>query len=124
MKQFFLILFLLIHLLSFSQEFEKKYLDINKNEITEKQFYKQKDYNINLDVFIQSDSLIIGMLVRRKNQGKLDNTQLKQLTEYLSRISGEEIDSSKTLVINYLSSTPKTPYFGKKLNGRFLKTII
>ncbi|MDT0295111.1 hypothetical protein ACFQ3R_04690 [Mesonia ostreae] len=113
MKTFFLISFLLINLLSFSQEFQKKFLDINKNEITKKQFYKQNDSKTNLDVFIQSDSLIIGMLVRRKNQGKLDKKQSKQLTEYLSRISGEKIDSSKTLVINYLSSTPKTPYFGK-----------
>ena len=121
MKQFYLTLFLLINLLSFSQEFEKKFLDINKNEITEKEFYKQKDYSINLDVFIQSDSLIIGMLVRRKNKGKLDKIQSKQLKEYLTRISGEKIDSSKILVINYLSSTPKTPYFGKESQWTIFK---
>ena len=120
-KTILFISFLFINYHSYSQEFEKIYLDVNKKEITEKQFHKQKDYKINHQVFIQSDSLIIGMLVKRKNQGKLDKIESNQLRLYLSRLSGETIDSSKTIVINYLSSTPVTPYLGKKSHWTIFK---
>jgi len=114
MKTTLFIIYLFISYFSFSQEYVRKYFNVNKKEITQKKFYKQKNYKVNLDVFIQSDSLIIGMLVNRTNQGKLDEIKLSQLRQYLSRLSGKNIDSSKTIVINYLSSTPKTFNNSKK----------
>ena len=121
MKKCLTIIFLLVNYFSFSQEFKKKYLDINKNEITEKQFCKQKNYKVNHPVFIQYDSLKIGMLVRRKNIGKLDKIELNQLRQYLSRLSNGKINSYKAIVLNYLSSTPITPYFGKKSHWTIFK---
>lgn len=121
MKTFFVIVLSFINYVSFSQDIEKKCLDIDNNEITKKQFYKQIDYKVNHEVFLKSDSLIIGMLVRRKNVGKLDKTQLKQLRQYLSRLSSKTVEASKTILINYLSSTPKTPYFGKKSQWTIFK---
>ena len=121
MKKCIIIIFLLVNYFSFSQKFKKKYLDINKNEITEKEFLKQKDYKVNHPVFIQYDSLKIEMLVRRKNIGKLDKIELKQLRQYLSRLSNQIINSSEAIVLNYLSSTPTTPYFGKKSQWTIFK---
>ena len=121
MKKIFIIIFLLVSSFSFSQELKNKYLDINNNEITKRQFRKQKDYKVNYPIFVQYDSLKIGMLVRRKNIGKLDKIELNQLKQYLSKLSNEKINSDKVIVLNYLSSTPITPYFGEKSHWTIFK---
>ena len=115
MKKFFIIIFLLVSSFSFSQELKNKYLDINNNEITKRQFRKQKDYKVNYPIFVQYDSLKIGMLVRRKNIGKLDKIELNQLKQYLSKLSNEKINSDKVIVLNYLSSTPINSLFWRKI---------
>ena len=114
MKSFFILIFLLTNYFSYSQKTEIRYFNTDKEEVTKKQFYRQKNYRVNHELFFKTDSLIIGMLVKRKNQGKLEKTELNQLRQHLSLLSGEQVDSSNTIVINYLSSTLKLPYLGEK----------
>ncbi|TQD38890.1 hypothetical protein [Haloflavibacter putidus] len=117
----FLIFFIAVNYLGFSQDLEEKYFNINKEEISKRKFRKSKDYAVNVPVFYQNDSMRVGMLVKRKNYGILEREEFEQLKQYLSKLTKRKFEEQKTILINYLSSTPKTPYFGKKSHWTILR---
>lgn len=104
----------------FGQKKANKYLDINRNVVSKKEFLQKKDYSKNVDVYIHTDSLIIGTLIPRVNYGNLSDIELNQLRQYLGKISGKNFPSTHFIIINYLSSTPKKPYYGKKSHWTIL----
>ena len=107
MKKVLLILVTLSVFSSYSQEKQVRFYDINGKEITRDKFYKNKDYSKNLDLYFENDSIQYGLLIKRMNFGKLNKIQFGNLKKYINKLSNTKIDSTKNIVINYLSSLPK-----------------
>lgn len=85
MKKYFLSLLLIFSVnLTFSQVKKKIFYDENREEITKESFYKQKDYAENLDLYFENDTIITSLLVKRKNNGKLNDSVFKDLKKNLS----------------------------------------
>lgn len=120
MKQIIVLFIVLNFGFCFGQKKADKYLDMNQNIISKKEFYQKRNYDINVDVYVQTDSLIIGALIPRVNYGKLSDIELNQLRQYLGKISGKIFPSTHFIIINYLSSTPKKPYYGRKSHWTIL----
>lgn len=95
------VFFLMIGFCLFAQKKEIKYYDFAGNEVSKNQFHSKINHSHNLDIYIETDSLIIGKLINRKKHGKLNKIELSQLTQYLSKISGKQI-SSKIIFIHYI----------------------
>lgn len=106
MKITLLNLIFLISFLGYSQKKTNKYFNEIGNEIDRKTFYKSKNYSENIDVSYENDTAKFNLLVKRMNSGELDKNSFLNLKNYLSALSSTEIDSTKFIVINYLSYLP------------------
>jgi len=78
----------------------------NDEEVTKKDFFRNRDYSKNLDLYFESDSLQFGILIKRQKFGKLDKYSFNELKSYLNKLSDIKIDSNENIVINYLSALP------------------
>jgi len=107
MKKVLLILVTLFVFKSYSQEKPMRFYDINGKKITRDKFYKNKDFSKNLDLHFENDSIQYGFLIKRINFGKLNKAQFGVLKKYINELSNTKIDSTKNIVINYLSSHSK-----------------
>tara|TARA_R100000935_G_scaffold47857_1_gene72076 strand:+ start:638 stop:1303 length:666 start_codon:yes stop_codon:yes gene_type:complete len=110
MRNYILYLILIISTTIYSQKKSSVYYDENDNKLTEKEFFRNKEYSKNLDLYFENDSIQFGILVRRYQFGTLDKYTFEKLKSYLTQISEIEIDSTKNIVINYLSSLPEKKY--------------
>ena len=100
MKNYFsIVLLLFIINLSFSQAKKKIFYNTNFKEITESNFYTQKNLETNLDLYFENDTLITSVLVKRKNYGKLNDSILKKLQKNLS--ADKELTNEITVIIYY-----------------------
>jgi hypothetical protein len=84
MKKYLSITLLLFIInLSFSQEKKKIFYNDNFEEVTESNFYKQKNYERNLDLYFENDTLITSLLIKRKNYGQLNDSIFKKFQKNL-----------------------------------------
>ena len=85
MKKYFISLLLVSAVnLAYSQVKKKIFYNENLEEITESSFHKQKNFEKNLDIYFENDTIMISFLVKRKNYGKLDESNFKKLKKNLS----------------------------------------
>ena len=80
------------------------YYDENGYEITREKFNSSEK---TLSLFFENDTMSFGVSLKRENYGRLDANTLDQFHNYLSKISGRKIDSTKNIVINYITGYPK-----------------
>ncbi len=107
MKILSIILISLVSITSYSQKKPIKYYDEKGSEITLESFIKKNDYIKNLAIYFENDSIQYGHLFKRMNFGKLKNKELNYLKDYLNELSKSKIDSTESIVINYITSIPK-----------------
>lgn len=106
MKKILFYIFLFSSFNFFSQNKPFKYYNENGKELTKKEFSKAINYSENLDLYLENDSLQFGVLMQRENSGKLNQFTLKKIQSYLHELSKKDIDSTKNIVINYLTALP------------------
>lgn len=100
MKKYYSLLVLLsIINLSFSQVQKKIFYDENLEEISESNFYKQKNVQKNLGLQFENDTLKTSLLVIRKNYGQLNDSVYKNLKKSLS--SDKELNSELIVIAYY-----------------------
>ncbi len=107
---------ILIYILSFkvcAQEVSIKFYNENGHEITKEVFINTRDYSKNIDIYFGNDTREFGFLVKRKNYGKLTDKLHTQFRTYLNKLSGNKLDSTKSIVINYLSAIPRKKETGE-----------
>ncbi len=98
-KYFSIILLLFIINLSFSQTKKKIFYNENFEEVTESNFYKQKNLERNLDLYFENDTLISSLLIKRKNYGQLNENIFKKLQ--INLLPDKEITNEITVIIYY-----------------------
>ncbi|MCT2563290.1 hypothetical protein [Chryseobacterium herbae] len=91
-----LFLILLSIVTSFNAQKKKAYYNEDMKEISKTEFFNQRDYSKNIDLYIEDQEQFNNILVRRKNHGKLSEIELKELQISLS---GKKLD--KNLIIIY-----------------------
>lgn len=114
------ILFIIILFISFfgySQKKTIKYYNEIGKEINKDEFIKTKNQSDNIDIYFKNDTIDYALLIKRLNFGKLEKDTFLNFKNYLSAISNTKIDSTKYLVINYLSSLPKKSENTKSKSG-------
>jgi hypothetical protein len=97
--KYIIIICILISSKLFSQEKKVVYLNENYQEIDKNQFIEGKKSREYLDLYFQNDSLVQGLLVRRRPIGKLTENQLDELKQSLS--IQNEIDDELIVIIYY-----------------------
>ncbi|WP_323789866.1 hypothetical protein [Psychroserpens sp.] len=107
MKIINFIVILLISIKVFGQTKPIIFYNENSEQITKQKFLDTKDYKKNLDLYFENDTTQIGILITRQKFGQLDKKTFNILKSYLNELSGKQIDSTKNLVINYLTAFPK-----------------
>ena len=80
------------------------YLNEKGEGITKEKFINSTDYSKNLDLYFENDSLQYGLLVTRQKVDKLDTNTFKELKNYLAQLSQTQIDSTRNIVVNYLTA--------------------
>jgi hypothetical protein len=128
--RFFLYIFFLLLTPSivFSQK-KKYFFDINGNIITEKEYKKIKDNPLEyFKIKAVSDTAKIFTVEKRELKGRLSNDSFNRLVLYLNTISESNVDSSKTIIINYYPGFDKCNQTSGKdyvnnLHKNFLKEI-
>ncbi|OAB27383.1 hypothetical protein SAMN05444395_1159 [Flavobacterium fryxellicola] len=85
MKKYYSII-LLISIINLGSSQVKKRLFYNENkvEITELNFYKQKNPQKNLGLYFENDTIALSLLIKRKNDGQLNDSIFKNLKKSLS----------------------------------------
>lgn len=120
----FTILFVLFTCLLNAQEKALVYYNENGKNVTQDEFRKAKNSKENLDIYFENDTSQIGILVTRKNYGKLDKKTFDHLKSYLTEISQKKVDPTENLVINYLTLYPTkdeiSDYSNSKSNWNIL----
>ncbi len=94
---------LLISIKSFSQTKPTIFYNENGKEMTREIFIKSIDYNKNLNLYFENDSIQYGLLVKRRNFGRLDKKTFTKLKAYLTQLSKIKIDSTQNIVVNYIT---------------------
>lgn len=102
-----IIIIFLISFKGFSQTKSSVFYNEKNEKITKQEFNNSKNYTKNLDLYFENDTLKIGLLIKREKFGILKSNAFKRLKNYLSEISQVKIDSTKNIVINYLTALPK-----------------
>jgi len=77
------------------------------DEVNRKDFVDNKSSRKNLDLYFETDTTQVGMLVTRKNYGQLDKKTFKNLKAYLTDLVKKQIEPTQNIVINYLTAIPK-----------------
>ncbi|MFD2892785.1 hypothetical protein ACFS5J_12260 [Flavobacterium chuncheonense] len=103
----FLLFFFLFNCLLFSQEKQIIFYNESGEKISNQKFIETRDYNKNLDIYYENDTIQIGLLITRQGFGKLDKNTFTILKMYLTDLSNKKIDSTQCIVINYLTAFPK-----------------
>ncbi|NNC49564.1 MAG: hypothetical protein HKO01_03415 [Flaviramulus sp.] len=87
----------------YSQENKKPHYlyDETWNRLTLKEYINKQDLRFNLPVEVENDTAVIARLVPRKSYGILKPSVKKDFLKMLSEISKRDIDSFKTIVINF-----------------------
>ncbi len=98
---------LFLSIATFGQKKAINFYDESGKEITKEIFVKSIDHSKNIDLYFENDSLNYALLVIREKEGQLENKTFARLKNYLAELSGAPIDSTKNIVINYLSGLPK-----------------
>lgn len=78
----------------------------NGEELSKEIFIASLKNGQNIDLYFENDTIQYGVAVQREKFGRLNNTAFSELKKYLSELSGAEIDSSKNIVINYITALP------------------
>jgi len=100
MKKYFISLLLVSAVnLAYSQVKNKIFYNENLEEITESSFHKQKNFEKNLDIYFENDTIMISFLIKRKNHGKLDDSNFKKLKKNLS--PDKELINKITVIVYY-----------------------
>ncbi len=107
MKTGILTILIFLSLQSFGQTKPKIYFGENGERISEREFIENRDYGKNLDLYFESETTLKGILVARKKFGHLDGENFTRLKSYLTDLTGNQIDSTRNIVINYLSANPQ-----------------
>lgn len=100
-------LFIIFTSLAFGQERPIVFYNESGEKISKQKFIKTKDYNKNLDLYLENDTTQIGLLITRRKFGQLDKNTFKYLKSYLTELTDNQIDSTQNIVINYLTAYPK-----------------
>lgn len=98
-KRFFILITLFIANYGFSQEKKLFFYNENVEEITKDEFYKQRNYQKNLDLYFENDTLINCVLIQRKNYGQLSEEDFKKLKNSLS--SNTNLDGELIVIVYY-----------------------
>lgn len=98
-KRFFILTTLFIANYGFSQEKKLFFYNENIEEITKDEFYKQRNYQKNLDLYFENDTLINCVLIQRKNYGQLSEEDFKKLKNSLS--SNTNLDGELIVIVYY-----------------------
>ena len=93
-------------LFGYSQKKTEKYYNEEGKEISKKLFKKRLSNRKNIKGYIEDSTAVHYALLSRSVIGKLDNKNFSILKSYLDRLSGFKLDTTKFIVINYLSSKP------------------
>ena len=99
MRKYLFAILLTYYYSSFSQVKKVVYYNENQKEISETDFFKQKNNQRNLDIYFENDSLVSSFLVTRKNHGQLNDIELKSLNDYLYHNS--EATNELTILVYY-----------------------
>lgn len=92
---------LLICLTTYAQDKKRYFYDENDVAISEAEFARKIDYKVNIDRVFTSDTAVIGKLYIRRAYGELEPQAIEYLREYLTAISGKELDSTAVILIKY-----------------------
>lgn len=87
---------------------EVKYYIENDGKLTpttQELFDKEIDYKKNIDVYFEKGNEKIGVLYKRKQQGKLSTEDTAAIIHFLENGSGKKVDTNKPVIINYITST-------------------
>ena len=101
--QYTLISLLILALNCFSQNKTYKFYNVDGYEISRKKFYKEKLDNKIFPLYFQNDTIIFGVLNYREKYGVLNDTDFRQLKEYLNSFQNDQIQPNNMIVINYLT---------------------
>ncbi len=108
----FLTLFLITSL--YAQK-ERYYFDDNFNPIGMKDFFNKENLNYEfLKLEIEIDTAIIYKIEKRELKGKLNKENHLLILNYIKKIINKEVDSSKTILINYYPGKDKCNSTGGK----------
>lgn len=100
MKKYYSILILIsIVNFSFSQVQKKVFYNENLEEISESNFYKQLNFQKNLDLHFENDTLKTSLLITRKNYGQLNDSIFNNLKKSLS--SDKELSNDLIVIVYY-----------------------
>ena len=97
----------MIPFLGFSQEKPLKYFDLEGNELTREDFFKSKDFDEVISLYFENDSIRFGTYIKRKIIGKLNESELIIFKSFLQELDSSKFDSTKNIVLNYISENPK-----------------
>ncbi|MDH7444814.1 hypothetical protein [Aquimarina sp. 2201CG14-23] len=106
------------------------FFDTIGQEVSPEQFYALARELKNISLFFTDGPILMGFLIPREHHGQLQKEDYSIFTQHLTNISGKKVDTTKTIVIDYLSAQSKkkrsetdrksswrilTPYHAKKL---------
>ena len=100
-------LFLILAISCYGQRKKKYFFDAYGKQVTKTEFQSKINHAYNLSYKVENDTAILSNIIVRRFNGKLDSATHHQLQQYLIKISGREIDTTKIVVINYLSGLDK-----------------
>ncbi|MDT0553808.1 hypothetical protein [Urechidicola vernalis] len=128
LKHFLSVVISLFFVSSFSQKKEIKYFDEFRQEINKRQFKKLIDYKNTIDIYIERDSLTLGLIVKRNNFGKLSSRNNNAFRRYLSEVATTPINENEKIVISYLYEEAELKTTQQKstwnvLSANFLKRL-
>ncbi len=103
MRNIILFLGLFYGLSLYSQSKAIKFFNENGTQLSEEEFYNNRDYSQNLDVYLENDSIAYGILLSRRKFGNLDAATFHKIKSYLGQLRGRDIDPNRNIVINYLT---------------------
>ncbi|TRO66835.1 hypothetical protein [Christiangramia sabulilitoris] len=103
MKNILFLILILISTVSFSQNPGKKeiLLDENLNLIGLAEFKEKKKDRNYISKFIENDTAFIGKISFREAVGKITPDLRLSVINYLRKVTGLKIDSTKNIVINF-----------------------
>ncbi|WOD45155.1 hypothetical protein [Hwangdonia lutea] len=106
MKNILFISVFFISIIGYSQKKLVKYYNEKGVEVSKSKFKKSINYKVNLDTYFENDTTKNYILIPRSVVGKLNPKEFIALKNHLNKISRFELDTTKFIVINYLSSIP------------------
>lgn len=77
------------------------YFDSDQNQISKSRFFESRDFRYNIDVYYETDTTRVGLLVNRRKFGKFSKDEFDLFKSQLASSLDTQITFDKPVIINY-----------------------